>query len=75
MDRLFQHKDGSLFIKMDHIHLRGVFRLQLVSPLTCTVDLNWFEDELNKSEINELRTFIEDSPGKSNNEPLIVDHE
>ena len=46
MDRIFQKKDGSLFIKMEHKHIKGIFRLQLVSPLTETVDDYWFQNNL-----------------------------
>jgi hypothetical protein len=53
MDRIFRKIDGTLYIKCDYPHLKGVFLLQIVSPMYNSVDQEEFKKDLDRKIVRE----------------------
>lgn len=86
MYRIFQHKNGILYLKIDTEDLKGIFYLQIVNNPGNIINFNHFEDEVKKNNIREytLLPEFEDIPielyeadmenDRYDNDNLCLDH-
>lgn len=53
MYRVFQHEDGSLYVKIESENLKGIFQLQIVHSINQIIDAQWFEKAVDDKVIRE----------------------